>query len=88
MRHSDDLARRVMAAHAAVSCLDEEHDAVARLSEDGTASDSIRLARLTERAGDVAHTFLMGDRPLDDALLGLVACGLAWIDALTLERAR
>lgn len=44
-------------------------------------SDADRLARLTERLGDVASAYLHGHRDIDGEVMLLAATALSWLEA-------
>jgi hypothetical protein len=81
------MARRVMVANALVSLIPGEQKAVED-TNDFAGNDAAWYARLGRHMGDVADALAYGNTPIEDELLKLAACSMAWIDAIGKERSR
>jgi hypothetical protein len=81
------MARRVTIAHELVGLIPGERDAI-QATNDFAGNDAAWYARLGRHMGDVADALAYGNTPIEDELLKLAACSMAWIDAIGKERSR
>lgn len=83
---NDDLARRVTIGQALISLVPEANHRVTGF--DTPEIDSVRLALVSELAGDVAHAHTWGTGQLESELFKLGAQCMEWLDDLSKDRAR